>query len=174
MIFFSYQLLTGMKNCKKNAKSPSQNITENDSSTSSITSESIDYLKLCIPCMAGGVYIFFPLVLFILIIVGRISTQFVTVEQFLSFILPPLLLYILQTSIMSLSDTFSPKHSKENIRTVPNKKINIVNVIFITSVFIGSKSLCLIVEELTNCFYLFRFSHWYCCLCFSFIEKFFG
>ena len=90
--------------------------------------------------MAVGVYIIFPLVLFILIILGRIPTQFASVEPFLSFILPPLLLYVLQTSIMSLIDTFSPKESKENSHTVSNKTINTVHAIFITLIFIGSKS----------------------------------
>jgi hypothetical protein len=140
MIFFSYQLFTGMKNCKKNAKKPCQNTNKNDSSTNSITSESIGYLKLSIPCMALGVYILFPLVLFISIIAGRIPTQFASVEPLLSFILPLFLLYELQTSIMELIHTFSPKQQSENKRTVTNDTINTFYVIFITSIFIGSKS----------------------------------
>ena len=140
MSFFSYQLFTGMKNCKKKAKSSSQNTKENGSSTNSITSESIDYLKHCIPCMFGGVYIVFTLVLFTLIIVGRISTQFITVEQFLSYILSPFLIYIFETSIMSLCGKLSSRQSNENSRTVVNTASSIVYVILFTLVFIGSKS----------------------------------
>jgi hypothetical protein len=173
MIFFSYQLFTGMKNCKKNAKKPCQNTHENNSSTNSITSESIGYLKLSIPCMTGGVYILFPLVLFISIIISRIPTQFASVEPLLSFILPLLLLYELQTSIMKLIHTFSPKQQSENKRTVTNDTINTFYVIFITSIFIGSKSFFffLSVESLKSHIYITRFSYWHRCLCSSFVQN---
>jgi hypothetical protein len=146
MIIISYQLLTGMKNCKKNAKKPCQNTSENDPSTmaptgNSITSELIQSLKLSVPCIALGVYILFLLILFVSIIVGRISTQFESVEPLISFILPPLLLYGLQRSIMQLIHILFSNRQSENNRTVRNNATDILSVIVITLFLISSKSL---------------------------------
>jgi hypothetical protein len=112
----------------------------------SITSESIGYLKHSIPCLAGGVYILFPLILFVSIIVRLIPTQFKSIEPLFSFIIPLLLLYGLQTSLMQLIHIFSPNQQSENKRTVRNDAINTFYIILITSIFIGSKSSFLNVE----------------------------
>jgi len=107
----------------------------------SITSELIQSLKLSVPCIAGGVYILIPLILFVSIIVGRISTQFESVEPLISFILPPLLLYGLQRSIMQLIHILFSNRQSENNRTVRNNATDILSVIVITLFLISSKSL---------------------------------